>query len=81
MRYENENQSNKSDLERFSESFLKAPQVTRQVYAKVSVILLTGFIASGGRKIRRLILPERTTPRILESLHTWEKSISIDSME
>lgn len=46
MRYENEDGRNKSDVGGSSESFLKAPRVTRQVYAETSIIPLTCFIAS-----------------------------------
>lgn len=46
MRYENEDGRNKSDVGGSSESFLKAPRVTRQVYAETSIILVTYFIAS-----------------------------------
>lgn len=45
-RYENEDGRNKSDVGGSSESFLKAPRVTRQVYAETSIIPLTCFIAS-----------------------------------
>lgn len=46
MRYENEDGRNKSDVGGSSESFLKAPRVTRQVYAETSIIPVTYFIAS-----------------------------------
>lgn len=46
MRYENEDGCNKSDVGGSSESFLKAPRVTRQVYAETSIIPVTYFIAS-----------------------------------
>lgn len=46
MRYENEDGRNKSDVGGSSESFLKAPRVTRQVYAETSIILVAYFIAS-----------------------------------
>ena len=49
MRYENEDGRNKSDVGGSSESFLKAPRVTRQVYAETSIISVTGFIASWRR--------------------------------
>lgn len=49
MRYENEDGRNKSDVGGSSESFLKAPRVTRQVYAETSIIPVTGFIASWRR--------------------------------
>lgn len=59
MRYENEDGRNKSDVGGSSESFLKAPRVTRQVYAETSIIPVTYFIASwanSGSPTRRIPL-------------------------
>lgn len=60
MRYENEDGRNKSDVGGSSESFLKAPRVTRQVYAETSIIPVTYFIASWANSsspARRIPLP------------------------
>jgi len=65
MRYENEDGRNKSDVGGSSESFLKAPRVTRQVYAETSIIPVTYFIASwansGSPRVLRA-LPPATPP-------------------
>lgn len=64
MRYENEDGRNKSDVGGSSESFLKAPRVTRQVYAETSIILVTYFIASWANSgsLRLYIPPHPSSP-------------------
>jgi hypothetical protein len=66
MRYENEDGRNKSDVGGSSESFLKAPRVTRQVYAETSIIPVTYFIASwansGSPRVLRVLPPQPLLP-------------------
>lgn len=62
MRYENEDGRNKSDVGGSSESFLKAPRVTRQVYAETSIIPVTYFIASWANSGSPALRPRRRPP-------------------
>lgn len=86
MRYENEDGRNKSDVGGSSESFLKAPRVTRQVYAETSIISLTCFIASWANSavpvlrftafVFSFFLLNVPTPSLLFSLVTHHVHIS-----
>ena len=75
MRYENEDGRNKSDVGGSSESFLKAPRVTRQVYAETSIIPVTYFIASWANSGSPALHPTTSLfplcPRILAPALPW----------